>query len=144
MNIYVASSWRNGMQSAVVHLLRCARFEVYDFKNPKEDNHGFSWKKIEPDWQNWTVEQYLKALQSPIAEAGFNLDYDAMKAADCCVLVLPCGRSAHLEAGYFVGANKPLHIYLPEPKTEPELMYKMATSITTDTMTLLKELGVKD
>lgn len=38
------------------------------------------------------------------------------------------GRSAHLEAGYFVGAGKPLFILILE-KCEPELMYKMATAI---------------
>jgi len=65
-----------------------------------------------------------------------------MVAAHTCVLVLPCGRSAHLEAGYFVGASKPLYILI-EDEIEPELMYKMADFIFGDldelTETLLKE-----
>jgi hypothetical protein len=48
-----------------------------------------------------------------------------MKLARACVLVLPCGRSAHIEAGYFVGAEKPLHILLTS-RSEPELMWRMA------------------
>lgn len=43
--------------------------------------------------------------------------------------LLPSGRSAHIEAGYFVGARKPLHILLTTEQ-EPELMYLMATSIS--------------
>jgi len=47
--------------------------------------------------------------------------------ADACVLVMPCGRSAHLEAGYFVGANKRLVILIDDG--EPELMYKLADKV---------------
>jgi nucleoside 2-deoxyribosyltransferase len=50
---------------------------------------------------------------------------DALNAADVTVLVLPCGRSAHLEAGYTAGQGKPVVILLDQT-FEPELMYKMA------------------
>ena len=144
MKIYVASSWRNLLQQGCVQTLRAAGFEVYDFKNPREGDHGFSWKQVsEKPAAEWKNQDYLKALQHPVAEAGFNSDFDAMKWADCGVLVLPCNRSAHLEAGWFVGIGKPLHILLAEDN-EPELMYKMATSINTSMFELLGSLGVKD
>ena len=44
--------------------------------------------------------------------------------ADVCVLVLPCGRSAHTEAGWFAGKGLKTIVYMPE-KQEPELMYKL-------------------
>ena len=144
MKIYVASSWRNMMQSAVVATLRCAKFEVYDFKNPAPGNEGFAWKEVDPNWMDWAPEKFVECLQAPVAQAGFNSDFDAMKWADCGVLVLPCGRSAHLEAGYFVGAGKPLHILLHPEKFEPELMYLMATTISCSMFELLGKLGVKD
>jgi hypothetical protein len=50
-----------------------------------------------------------------------------MEWADIAVLVLPCGRSAHLEAGWFVGAGKQLVILLAPG--EPELMYKLTPDI---------------
>lgn len=56
-------------------------------------------------------------------------DWEAMMHADTGVLLLPCGRSAHLEAGYFIGARKDLFVVLHPDKFEPELMYKMATEI---------------
>lgn len=134
--IYLASSWRNARQPTVLAALRHFGHEVYDFRNPAEgyDNPtgvtaGFKWSEIDPDWQQWTRETYITALGHPIAERGFQSDWQAMKWADTGVLLLPSGRSAHIEAGYFVGARKPLHILLSEEQ-EPELMYLMATSIS--------------
>lgn len=127
--IYVASSWRNTRQPTVVNALRHFGHEVYDFRNPAPGNHGFHWSEIDPAWETWDSKAYIEALDHPIAEDGFASDFNAMKWADTGVLVLPSGRSAHIEAGYFVGAAKPLHILLFD-RQEPELMYLMATSIS--------------
>lgn len=126
--IYVASSWRNQYQPTVVKALRERRHEVYDFRNPP-DKAGFQWKDVEEGWQSWTMEQYRKLLLThPDAARGFLADYRGMQWAEACLLVLPCGRSAHLEAGYFNGAGKRLVICIPEP-VEPDLMYLMAQEI---------------
>jgi nucleoside 2-deoxyribosyltransferase len=127
VKIYVASSWRNNTQAEVVQALREAGHEVYDFKNPAPGNNGFHWSEIDRDWQQWTPEQFREALCHPVADSGYSLDWGAMQWSDAGVMVLPCGRSAHIEAGYFVGAGKPLIILLAPG--EPELMYKMATAI---------------
>lgn len=127
MKIYVASSWRNDYQPEIVRALRELGHDVYDFKNPAPGDNGFHWSEIDPAWQKWTVEQYITSLYHPVAVAGFDSDFSAMQWADACVLVMPCGRSAHIEAGYFVGAGKPLLILASD--AEPELMYKMADSI---------------
>jgi len=140
MKIYVASSWRNDFQPHIVASLRQAGHEVYDFRNPQEDNKGFSWSEIDSDWQGWDIKKYRDLLDDPIAQKGFELDWDAMLWADCCVLVLPCGRSAHIEAGYFVGAGKQLHILLHNTGFESELMYKMATGIHVSIYEVLKAL----
>lgn len=63
-----------------------------------------------------------------------------MVAADTCVLLLPCGRSAHIEAGYFVGAGKRLIILLANG-CEPELMYKMTPHICTNMEEVLEVLA---
>ena len=49
---------------------------------------------------------------------------EALEHADTCVLVLPCGRSAHAEAGWMAGRGKRVIVYIPE-MVEPELMYKL-------------------
>ncbi|MHB8182632.1 MAG: hypothetical protein ACYDDN_02615 [Candidatus Desulforudaceae bacterium] len=129
MRIYVASSWRNGKQPQIVQALRNDGHNVYDFRHPEPGNNGFHWSEIDPNWKQWTPAQFREGLKHPIAEAGFRLDMQALAECDACVLVMPCGRSAHLEAGYAIGAGKPTVILLADG--EPELMYKMADYLCT-------------
>lgn len=126
--IYVASSWRNKHQPYVVEELRANAFDVYDFRNPSAGNSGFQWSEIDRDWQAWGFDAYKAALNHEHAEEGFRLDREAVNSCDACVLVLPCGRSAHLELGHVIGQGKPGYILYPYGKHfEPELMYKWAT-----------------
>lgn len=146
MNLYVASSWRNKYQPGVVSMLRDAGHLVYDFRNPEPGNNGFSWAQIDPNWQRWDSEAYRCALDHPAAQAGFNLDFEAMCLADGCVLVLPSGRSAHLEAGWFMGCGRPVWVLVPEP-VEPELMYLLAReragALCVSTSELVRRIGSK-
>lgn len=141
MKIYVASSWRNDRQPEVVEALRSAGHEVYDFKNPSETDRGFSWSDIDPDWKQWTNAQYREALNHPIADKGFANDFNAMNWADACVMVMPCGRSAHVEAGWMQGNGKPTLI-LQEKEAEPELMYKLFELVTDDLTELIEHLSM--
>lgn len=153
-NIYVASSWRNMMQQGVVHTLRAARFDVYDFQNPP-GGKGFAWNQVELEHSKSLTDttptvldvsdtaKYLEALEHPRAVEGFNADFDAMKNADTFVLVLPCGRSAHLELGWAVGAGKRTAVLLDDPCT-PELMYKMVDYLAPSLFDLIGWLGVQD
>jgi hypothetical protein len=56
-----------------------------------------------------------------------------------CVIVLPCGKSAHLEAGYAIGAGKPTVIMLENG--DPELMYKMTPYICVDIQDVVKSVN---
>lgn len=126
MKIYVASSWKNEIQPEIVECLSALGHEVYDFRNPDSTDGGFNWYKIDRNWQSWSPETYLKSLEHPRAVAGFNSDFEAMQWADAFVLVMPCGRSSHLEAGWAIGQGKPTCILLSDEPFEPELMYKLA------------------
>ena len=139
--IYVASSWRNEHQESLVNELRQMGHEVYDFKHPNGED-GFQWSNIDEDWQNWTMEQYRENLKTEYAQFGLNRDFDAMKAADACVLCLPCGRSAHLEAGWMKGAGKKVYAYIhPGEKIEPELMYGIIDGIAFNLQELAAQLN---
>ncbi len=122
--IYVASSWRNAYYSEVVQRLREAGHEVYDFRNPPSGDVGFKWSSISENYMAWTPEEYREQLKHPKAVRQFANDIEAMKACDACVLVLPCGRSAHTEAGWFAGRGKTVLALIPE-RQEPELMYRL-------------------
>jgi hypothetical protein len=128
MRIYVASSWRNTYQPEVVQALRDAGHDVYDFRRPAPGDDGFAWAEIDPAWQSWTPAQYHAALQHPLAQVGFAQDKLALQMADVTVLVLPCGRSAHLELGYAAGIGQPTAVLMLEPG-EPELMYLLCDRV---------------
>ena len=127
--IYVASSWRNKYYPEVVTALREAGHDVYDFRNPPDGSKGFFWKDVDNNWENWSVSDYRDGLKHPWSEFGFKRDKDAMIWADSCILVLPCGRSAHSEAGWMAGSGRKTIVYIPE-KQEPELMYKLFDLVT--------------
>ncbi|HVS86462.1 MAG TPA: hypothetical protein VHD91_12610 [Gaiellaceae bacterium] len=127
--IYLASSWRNPHQPVAIEMLRQLGHEVYDYRNPRPGDTGFAWSEVDPDWLAWKPRRYIDALDHPIAVAGFESDFAAMEWADTFILLLPCNRSAHLEAGWAIGAGKPTCIVLDEQGFEPELMYRMAAKI---------------
>lgn len=140
--IYVASSWRNPHQPWLVQLLRDEGHEVYDFRKPFNGVKGFTWSEIDPNWAGWSAAKYRELLTtSPIAARGFVSDLRAMQWADTCVLVLPCGRSAHLEAGWFCGQGKRC-IILTQDGEEPELMALLATDICISVDEVIKSLAV--
>ena len=135
--IYLASSWRNADQPRTLALLRGAGHEVYDFRNPFHAARGFAWSDLDADWLNWSAEAYRRAiLTHPIASHGYTNDMRAMQWADTCVLLLPSGRSAHLEAGWFCGRGKRCIIRTFDGE-EPELMALMATEIVVSDAELL-------
>lgn len=137
--IYVASSWRNQYFPAVVEALRQAGHEVYDFRNPPHGGNGFRWTDVDPDAMDWTFEEYAEGLHHPLAERQFQADMDALEWASVCVLLLPCGRSAHTEAGWMAGACKRVFVLIPE-KAEPELMYKLFDGVAGSIPELLRML----
>ena len=126
--IYVASSWRNKRQPLLVSRLRYVGLEVYDFREPEPESKGFHWSEIDPRWKDWKPEEFIEALGHEVARHGYRTDMDALERASTVILLMPCGRSAHLEAGYARGQGKRLGILLSDG--EPELMYHMAHYLT--------------
>ncbi|MEM9610991.1 MAG: hypothetical protein AAGA99_26515 [Actinomycetota bacterium] len=140
--VYVASSWRCETQPIVVEALLLAGVACYDFRNPPGGT-GFGWREVKgsehiPDGE--TVEDYLRMIEHPRAIEGYEADFAAMCAADTFALVLPCGRSAHLELGWAVGQGKRTAILLEDP-LEPELMYRMVDFMTSDIDELVEWAG---
>lgn len=140
--IYVASSWRNVFHPDVVNALREAGHEVYDFRNPPSGGNGFRWSDISPDYADWTPDEYKANLSHVKANEQFQNDIEAMTDCDACVLVLPCGRSAHTEAGWMAGSGKKVWVYMPV-KQEPELMYKLFDGICTSTKELIDKIEME-
>ena len=127
IKFYVATSWRNEEPFArVVKFLEDQGHEVYNFKT----DNNFHWSDIDPGYKMWNNKGYLEALKSEVALSGFISDMNALTNCDVCVMVLPCGASAHTELGYAVGYGKKTIIILDDTQRDnPELMYKMVDHI---------------
>ncbi|MBO7455150.1 MAG: hypothetical protein J6T76_01980 [Paludibacteraceae bacterium] len=139
--MYVASSWRNRYYDDVVKTLQEAGHNVYDFRHPGQDATGFRWTDVDEECADWTPIEFKNGLTHPLAEKQFRNDFKAMQACDICVLVLPCGKSAHTEAGWFAGQGKKVYAYIPDKDFEPELMYKLFTKVCLSLGELLQYLS---
>lgn len=142
--IYLASSWRNTKQPLLVNQLREEGHEVYDFHNPAPGNFGFTWKEANAEYEAKNIDWYMADIfRNPVATRGYKFDIDALNWCDTCVLLLPCGKSAHLEAGYASGQGKDVIVYLDRSDFEPELMYRMTNGFVDNTTSLLRALRLE-
>jgi len=131
VKIYVASSWRNLLQPGIVHVLRRLGHEVYDFRNPKAGDNGFSWKAVFPGYVpggKVGPAEYREGLRHPISAAGYENDISALRWCDAVVYVMPCGRSASWEFGYAMGQGKRGFVVMLNDD-EPDMLFSEATII---------------
>jgi hypothetical protein len=142
--VYLASSWRNPIYPGVVAAVNAAGIDHYDFRNPP-NGAGFGWEEVggRPGTEPVPADVYAKMIEHPRALEGFAADFAALERADAVVLVLPCGKSAHLELGWAVGAGKRTAILLEDPM-QPELMYRAVDHLAPSLLDLLGWLGVED
>ena len=145
--LYVASSWRNPFFDAVIQVLHAAKVNHYNFKAPGAGRNGFGWQEVMPSFdlhlQTAATTEYIAGLDHPRAVEGFAADFEAMELATRFLMVLPCGKSAHLELGWAIGRGLPTAILLDgEDTIQPELMYKMADQIFVNLGDVLEWLEV--
>lgn len=145
MKIYVASSMKNTSYLHVIAALQKDGFEIWNWRCPPDIGKGFSWRDVDPDYQDQPVstQQLNHMLQQPRAQEGFVSDMKGMTWADVCVLLLPCGRSAHMEAGYICGRGKPVYVLRTE-MDGPDLMHLMFSGIFGTYLELTDALHTKN
>jgi hypothetical protein len=56
------------------------------------------------------------------------------------IMLMPCGKSGHLELGYVRGCGKPGYILFPKEPKRLDVMYQFATDLFFNTNDLIKEL----
>lgn len=123
--IYIASSWKNEkLVGKLAEMLRQFGIEVYCFAERGEGQFHFNWSECTDSRDDGRT--CLKTEQSKRAFANdkYFLDW-----ANVCVLVNPCGRDAHLEAGYVKGKGGRLFILSEFPAGEFSNMYHLADGL---------------
>ena len=140
--IYLIGSLRNERVPIVAHQLRYANpddvnvqtFDVFDdwyAAGPEADDY---WKRYEQGREH----TYAQALQGHAAVDVFEFDQRNIHRSDIGVLLLPAGKSGHLEFGYMCGQEKPGYILFDEgePEERWDVMYQYASQVFYDVASL--------
>jgi hypothetical protein len=139
-SIYVIGSLRNPAVPKIGNALRKLGLDVFDdwfASGPETDDF---WKKYEKG----RGRGYGQALKGYMAPHVFEFDKFHLDRTDGAVLVMPCGKSGHLELGYTIGRGKPGFILHPgEPKDRWDVMALFATEIFFSTKKFLDTLAEK-
>ena len=136
MNIYLIGSLRNPKIPVIGNKLRKVGIDVFDEwhdAGPEADDY---WKKD----QQTRGRTYLEALESYAADHVFEFDKFHLDRCDGAILILPAGRSGHIELGYMIGRCKPSYVLLNKESDRWDVMYRFATGVFFDLEELIKEL----
>lgn len=136
-SIYLIGSLRNPRVPEVAALLRKARYDVFDdwyAAGPEADD---KWR----DYEKARGRDMTTALGGYAAQHVFNFDRQHLLRCDMAVLLLPAGKSAHLELGVVLGKEKPGFIVLDGDPERYDVMYNFATHVLHDVDELLLILG---
>ena len=129
MKIYIASSWKNvGRAIDLAGYLRELGHEVDCFADISTGRYVFHFSEI----GNRDQLDAMNFLDDARSLKAFQEDKKWLDWCKCCVLLLPAGKSSHLEAGYIKGQKKKLIIFQPGgfPKGEFDVMYGFADLMT--------------
>jgi hypothetical protein len=120
--IYLIGSLRNPEIPKIAAKIREAGFEVFD--------DWFAAGPIADDsWQEYEKQKgipYDEALKGYAAQHVFDFDLYHLNRSAAAVLVLPAGKSGHLELGYMRGQNKKCFMLFDKEPERWDVMVKFA------------------
>lgn len=125
MKIYIASSWKNAeIVGDLSFTLRHEGHNVFDFTDPLSRPQGFDHFVFNANsLKEASTIDWVDFLSWDESKRAFRSDKAGLDWAEVVVLVLPCGRSSHLEAGYAIGQGKKVFVFGDLPKGEFDVMY---------------------
>lgn len=135
MLIYLIGSLRNPEVPKIAAKLREAGHEVFDdwyAAGPEADD---KWR----DYEKARGRTFKQALEGAAARNVYAFDRRNLERSEVVVLVLPAGKSGHLELGWALGQQKKGYILLDDPERW-DVMYQFATGLFYDVEDLILEL----
>lgn len=131
--IYLVGALKNPQIPHVTNYLSGLGFEVFsDWWAASED--ADDWLR---DYYKSRGYNYKQTLNSYAAQHIFTFDKRHLDRADIGVMLMPAGKSGHLELGYLIGRGKPGYILFDKEPDRVDIMHNFATEIFFD----LEELG---
>jgi hypothetical protein len=134
--IYLIGSLRNPEVTKIGNSIRQRGHEVFDDwmgAGPEADD---KWKEYETG-RNRT---YKEALGGYAAQHVFEFDKYHLDRCDTAILVLPAGRSGHLELGYMCGQGKRTYVLFDADYDRWDVMYQFADDVFWNVEDLLEVL----
>lgn len=135
IKVYLIGSLRNPEIPKIANSIRELGFDVFDdwfAAGPEADD---KWR----DYEKERGRTFKEALKGLAADHVFRFDLTHLDACDIAVLILPTGKSGHIELGYAVGRGKIGYIVLDNPERW-DVMYKFAREVFNNVEELLEEL----
>ena len=123
--LYLIGSLRNANIPKVGNELRELGFDVFDdwfSPGPHADDY---WRKYE----NVKGRTYEQAINGWAAKHIFEFDKYHLDRADMAVLLMPAGKSCHLELGYLIGCGKKCYILFDKEPARWDIMYQFAEKV---------------
>lgn len=134
--IYVIGSLRQDRPAKVANELREAGFEVFDDWHSQGTDADEHWARYEKR----RGRTYREALAGKAACHAFEFDRRHLEACAGAVMVMPAGKSGHMELGWVLGQGRPGFILLDGEPERYELMVKFATAIVSSVEELVVEM----
>lgn len=134
--IYVIGSLRNPRVPLIAEALRAVGYDAFDdwyAAGPEADDY---WQAYEKQRGRTLAE----ALDGYHARHVFQFDRRHLDRADSALLVLPAGRSGHLELGYVLGRGKPGYVLLDGEPDRYDVMYRFCNRIFSSEGEAVEEL----
>lgn len=124
-SVYIIGSLRNPNIPLLGNKLRNAGYEVFEDwfgTGPESDDYLQKYEKC----RGRTYKEFLNGY---VVNHIFEFDKHHLNRVDAVVLLMPAGKSGHLELGYSVGIGKPSFIVFDKEPERFEVMHRFATDV---------------
>ena len=135
-SVYIIGSLRNPEVPKFANELEAQGIEAFaDWFSPGPQADDF-WR----DYSKARGLTYKQALESRGAKSIFNFDKENIDRCDASIMLMPAGKSGHLELGYTIGRGKPGFILFDGEPERYDVMYQFATGVFFNKQELFEEL----
>ena len=124
-HIYLMGSLRNPEVPKAAKKLRAVGNYVFDDWFAASPTADDAWR----DYEKARGHDLTTALHGYAAHHIFDFDKRHLDLAHTGILLLPAGKSGHLELGYLIGRNIDCYIVYPEEPERFDVMYLLATQV---------------
>lgn len=138
MKVYLIGALKNRAIMDLANDLRSAvGCEVFDdWLAPGPEADGFL-----REYELNREHSYAEALRGHAAQHVFHFDKHHLDTSDVAVLVLPAGKSGHLELGYMAGQGKRTYVLLEDQEPDRiDIMYNFADGVLANKDELIARL----